>query len=55
MSRVPSWSLWCSHARHPGGAGRRKDVVLLGCGPIGLMAAGIAKAQGANQIISSEA
>lgn len=31
-----------------------KDVVLLGCGPIGLMAAGIAKAQGANQIISSD-
>jgi threonine 3-dehydrogenase len=31
-----------------------KTVVLLGCGPIGLMAAGIAKAHGANQVISSD-
>lgn len=31
-----------------------QNVVILGCGPIGLMATGIAKAQGANQIICSD-
>ncbi len=31
-----------------------KDVVILGCGPIGLMATGIARSQGARQVVCSD-